>query len=190
MAKSILSEEQKKQVINCLMKNPDLTSKEVADILSFPLECVRSLKAHLTMGTYGSNTPSSQPTEEVEISLGMERDLQNFLLNDLSQLEEGLSLYENGKEYSIDVGRIDILATDKNGDFVVIELKAGKAKDDSVGQLLGYIGYVREKISKEKKVRGYIVANDFEDRVKYAVKNIPDVKLKAYSVKFYFKEVC
>ncbi len=156
-------------------------------MLGFSIECVRSLKAHLTMGSYSNTITSSQTIEEYEVSLSMERDLQNFLLNDLSQLEDGLTLFENGKEHTIDVGRIDILALDNKGDFVVIELKAGKAKDDSVGQILGYIGYVQEKISNKKNVRGYIVASDFEERVKYAIKNIPNVKLKTYSVKFYFK---
>ena len=188
MAKTILSEEQKMQVINLFRSKPEMSLKEIVEVLNFPMECVRSLKAHFTMGSYDKEEIEESKLD-FEVSLSMERDLQAFLLNDLNQIDQGLKLYENGKEFSIDVGRIDILAIDKNSDFVVIELKAGKAKDDAVGQLLGYMGYVSEKIAKNKKVRGYIIANDFEDRLKYAVKNLKNVKLKAYTVNFSFRDV-
>lgn len=188
MAKTILSEEQKNQVIHLFRSKPEMSLKEIVEILNFPMECVRSLKAHFTMGSYDKDDLEENKLD-FEISLSMERDLQAFLLNDLNQVEQGLKLYENGKEFFIDVGRIDILAIDKNNDFVVIELKAGKAKDNAIGQLLGYMGYVSEKIAKNKKVRGYIIANDFEDRLKYAVKNLKDVRLKAYNVNFSFKDI-
>jgi endonuclease len=81
------------------------------------------------------------------------------------------------------------LAIDKDSDFVVIELKAGKAKDDSLGQILGYIGYIEENIAKGKKVRGILIANDFEERLKYAVKKISYIELKAYKVNFSFKDI-
>jgi len=188
MAKTILTEEQKNQVINLFRSKPEMSLKEIVEVLNFPMECVRSLKAHFTMGTYDKEEIDDSKID-YEISISMERDLQSFLLNDLNQVERGLKLYDNGKEFSIDVGRIDILAIDKNNNFVVIELKAGKAKDDAIGQLLGYMGYISENIAKGKKVRGYIIANNFEDRLKYAVKNLEHVKLKAYTVNFSFKDI-
>lgn len=187
MAKSILTDQEKVQVVEYIKSFPEKYVKQVADDLKFPFECVRSVKAHVTMGTYDRDYVVEN--NEFEISLSMERDLQNFLLSDLNQIEKGLKLYEGGKEFQIDVGRIDILAQSKNSDFVVIELKAGKAKDDAIGQLLGYMGFVSEKIAKGKKVRGYIIANDFEERLKYAVKNLPDIKLKAYKVNFSFSDI-
>jgi RecB family endonuclease NucS len=141
------------------------------------------------MGTYDKELIGTDSVIDYEISLSMERDLQTFLLNDLTQIEPGLKLIDQGKEYQIDVGRIDILAKDKNNKFVVIELKAGKAKDDALGQVLGYMGYISEKLANNKPVRGYIIANDFEERLKYAVKNIPGIKIKAYKVNFSFMDV-
>ena len=38
-------------------------------------------------------------------------------------------------------------------------------------------------------MRGYIIANDFEERLKYAVKSLDNVKLKAYKVNFSFEDV-
>jgi RecB family endonuclease NucS len=57
------------------------------------------------------------------------------------------------------VGIIDLLALDKNRDFVVIELKAGRAGDSACGQILGYMSWVRKELAGEKKVRGMIVAS-------------------------------
>ncbi|NLJ05470.1 MAG: DUF91 domain-containing protein, partial [Exilispira sp.] len=54
---------------------------------------------------------------------------------------------------------------------------------------LGYMGFVSEALANGKPVRGYIIANDFEERLKYAIKNIPDVKFKAYKVNFSFVDI-
>ena len=77
--------------------------------------------------------------ETIEASISLERDLHTYLSKRVDVIEEGLVLAEDGIEYIIDAGRIDILAMDKNGNYVVIELKAGKAKDNALGQILGYI---------------------------------------------------
>ncbi|HOV09389.1 MAG: hypothetical protein BWY23_02248 [Spirochaetes bacterium ADurb.Bin218] len=189
MTKTILSEEQKAQVVNFIKTKPEMNSKEIANILNYPVECVRSLKSHVTMGTYDKVIIDDDSEIDYEISLSMEKDLQTFLLNDLTQIEPGLKLVEKGKEYQIEVGRIDILAKDKNDEYVIIELKAGKAKDDALGQILGYMGFVSEALANGKPVRGYIIANDFEERLKYAVKNVPNVMLKAYKVNFSFVDI-
>lgn len=188
MSKTILTDEQKNQVINFIKLKPDMSAKEIADILNVPFESVRSFKSHVSMGTY-DKIVNEDDAVDYEISLSMERDLQTFLLDDLNQIEPGLTLYEKGREFTIDIGRIDILALDKNNDFVVIELKAGTAQDKALGQLLGYMGYVAEKLSNGKNVRGYLIANDFDDRVKYAIKIVKNVILKTYSVNFFFVDI-
>jgi RecB family endonuclease NucS len=131
--------------------------------------------------------------EEEKISLSLERDLEEYISRNLGQIEEGLTLYSeegsSGRQYSIDVGRIDLLAMDKGGNFVVIELKAGLATDRVIGQVLGYMRYVRKNLAKGKDVRGIIVADDFDERLKYAVAEIPKLKLKKYIVKFEFRDI-
>ena len=189
MTETILNEEQKKQVVNLLRK--DMSSKEISETLGFPMRSIGSIKAHLTMGTYDENEDEiiEEITTAHETSLSIERDLQTFLCNDLEQIEHGLKLFQNGKEFNTDIGRIDILAIDKKDDLLVIELKAGKAKDGALGQLLGYMGFISNNIAKGKQVRGYIIANDFDDRLKYAIKGLTNVKLKAYKVNFSFEDV-
>jgi len=189
MAKTILTDEQKRQVVNLLKRG--MSAKEISEALELSIWSVVGIKGNLTKGRYDET--GAEATEEIitaqETSLSIERDLQTFLCNDLEQIEPGLKLYQNGKEFSTDIGRIDILAIDGGGDLLVIELKAGKAKDAALGQLLGYMSFISSNTAKGKRVRGYIIANDFEERLKYAVKSLDNVKLKAYKVNFSFEDV-
>jgi len=61
--------------------------------------------------------------------------------------------------------------------------------DQVVGQILGYMRVIRQSIAKGKEVRGIIVADDFDERLKYAVAELPNVRLKRYIAKFEFQEV-
>jgi len=124
--------------------------------------------------------------EELDTTFTFEKDLQEFISRNLNSLEDGLTLLQ--KEYPTDVGRLDILAKDKDGILVVIELKVGIAKKEVLGQILSYMASIKQKKSVEK-VRGIIVANDFDYALKLASSQIPDLKLVRYVVKFEFEEV-
>jgi hypothetical protein len=124
--------------------------------------------------------------DAVEASLSLERDLHTYLAQRVDSLEPGLTLVEDGVEYQTEAGRIDLLAKDPVENLVVIELKAGKAKDAALGQLLGYIGCV--SIGRSV-VRGILVASSFEPRVIFAAKALPNVKLIKYQVAFELHEI-
>lgn len=65
------------------------------------------------------------------------------------------------------VGRSDLIYTDESGSLVVIELKRGMASDQAVGQVLRYIGYVKENIaSPDQKVHGWIIAGDYDEHLR------------------------
>lgn len=134
-------------------------------------------------------------SEEIstEVGISYERDLEPYIVRNLNQIENGLELYSNegttGRQFDTEVGRIDILALDENSNFVVIELKAGVANRSVVGQVLGYIKAVRQDLAKDKEVRGIIIAEDFDKKLKYALSEIPNVSLKRYEVNFTFKDV-
>lgn len=150
-------------------------------------------KSQIKTGKISINDLDADIIEEIdednlkEVSLSLEKDLHAYLSLRLEELESGLELVENGIEYKTDAGFIDLLAIDVEGNYVVIELKAGKAKDAVIGQILGYIG----ALSKEKstdKVRGIIVASEFENRLLYASKGINNLKLIKYGFMFSFTE--
>jgi RecB family endonuclease NucS len=102
-------------------------------------------------------------------SVSLEKDLINYLASDPSLIEEGLELME--KEYDTkNVGRIDLLCTDKNRDFVVIETKKGKESDKVVGQIQRYMGWINRNLAKNgENVRGLIIVNEFDEWLDYAV---------------------
>ena len=82
------------------------------------------------------------------------------------------------------MGRLDILAIDRDGNYVVIELKAGEAGEKVCGQILRYMGWVKRELAEGKSVRGIVVANSFDERVYYAAEAMPNVSLKQYQVRF------
>jgi len=124
--------------------------------------------------------------EEFDTTFTFEKDLQEFISRNLNSLEEGLTLMQ--KEHQTSVGRVDVLAEDRDGTPVVIELKVGTAKKEVLGQILSYMASIKQEKGVEK-VRGIIVANDFDYALKLASSQIPDLKLIKYVVKFEFKEV-
>lgn len=134
------------------------------------------------------------PEQVVTTSITVERDLRKYLVGNLNSLERGLKLYQDqertGEEYPIEGGRmrIDILAKDSVDNFVVIELKAGVADLSTFGQISAYLGWVKENLAKNGNVRGIIVANDFDERIKYAIKAVPNIKLKQYKLEFQFED--
>lgn len=83
-------------------------------------------------------------------------------------------------------GRIDLLARDANNHLVVVELKAGKARDSAFGQLLGYMGCLS---ASESNVRGILVASNFDSRVIFAARGLPNVKLVRYQLSFNLEEI-
>lgn len=125
--------------------------------------------------------------EEREFALSVERDIQNYIANNPESLEKGLKIQE--KEYATKIGRIDILCIDKNSNYVVIEVKAGVADISTFGQISSYIGVVQEDLAKGQKVRGIIVANNFDEKLKKAILTNPLISLKKYNVKFQFEDV-
>lgn len=131
--------------------------------------------------------------EAIRFSFEFEEDLEHHLVNNLDDIEKGLKLYtedgKKGEQYITDVGRIDILAVDENGDIVVIELKRCQAKDKSFAQLSRYLGWVKRHLAKKQKVRGVIIAREITDELKYAASTSESVKLMEYEVHFNFHDV-
>ena len=135
-----------------------------------------------------SETVYSSPEKETAANLfGLERDMQRVLRQSINELEEGLVIIDEGAERSVQAGFIDITAKDKNGAIVVVELKAGKARKDAVGQILSYMGDIYEE-EPDTEVRGILVASDFDIKVTSAAKVIPTLELKKYSISFNFED--
>ncbi|MBS0218360.1 MAG: DUF91 domain-containing protein [Proteobacteria bacterium] len=118
----------------------------------------------------------------------LERDLQRYLAENLECIEPGLKLYEadgiRGLEFEAGNGRrIDILALDRSGDFVVLELKVSKGYDRVVGQLLRYVNWIRQNLAEPgQKVRGMIVCRTMTEDLKLACAGMPELDLFEYQL--------
>jgi hypothetical protein len=124
----------------------------------------------------------------------MEQQLEDFIIENWESTELGKKyelIYEEGalksQQYITDIGRIDILAKDKaNGNYVVIELKKNQTSDDTVGQILRYMGWVSEK-KGDKSVKGIIVAGKYDEKLYYAQQMMKDIDVFLYEVNFSLK---
>jgi hypothetical protein len=130
---------------------------------------------------------------EGRVTFALEKDLQNFLVRNLQRLESGLKLYEadgvSGIEYNVGGRRIDILAVDANGAFVVIELKVSRSYDQVIGQLQRYMGWVEANLAGSRAVRGIIVASEITEDLILATSLIADrVKLFEYHLTFHINQ--
>lgn len=118
----------------------------------------------------------------------LERDLQRYLAENLECIEPGLKLYEEdgirGIEFEAGGGRrIDILAIDKSGALVVLELKVSKGYDRVVGQLLRYVNWVRQNLAEPgQRVRGIIICRTMSEDLRLACASIRDVELFEYQL--------
>ena len=130
---------------------------------------------------------AEEPVEEEWLSPLREAALRKILARNLALLEPGLKPFdakEGAEEIPVGAaGRIDLLCKDANGNLVVVELKRDTSSDRVVGQLLRYMGYVKEnKLPKGKVVRGMIVAHEHDEHLRLALQAIPNVEMKLYEV--------
>jgi hypothetical protein len=150
-------------------------------------------------------TPSEKlvPEEEIEVtivdevvsqSFGLERYLQEFIRDNWDKIKElkDWDLYEEdgnlvGFEYNTgEIGRIDLLARHKTSPkWLVIELKRNQTSDQTVGQVLRYMGWVTRNLADAKdQIEGIIICKSSDASLGYALMNTNNVKLLLYEVDF------
>ncbi len=87
--------------------------------------------------------------------VGMEKDLVDAIVENPSLLEEGLQVVK--REYPLASGFADILCRDRDGRYVIVEVKRSAAGPSAASQLLAYVRDVRQK-NPGTDVRGLLVA--------------------------------
>jgi RecB family endonuclease NucS len=94
--------------------------------------------------------------------MGTERELSNLLMADLSVIEPGLVPLQ--QESGLAKGMIDILAEDREGNIVVVELKRRTAGLAAASQLIRYVQELQKR--KARKVRGILCSPEISPNAK------------------------
>lgn len=139
------------------------------------------------------------PADESRARFGLERHLHEFLRDNWAHTELGSEwkLYEEdgdpeaGYEYPCDVGRIDLLAKHRTEPrWLIVELKRSQSSDQTVGQVLRYMGWIKQHLAAEAEtVEGLIISHDADDPIRYALVIAANVRLKLYEVEFRLRDV-
>jgi len=138
-------------------------------------------------GTKVIDNDDEDEETEYDTAFAYEEDLKNYLAKNMEIIEPGLKLYEedgiNGLEYEVKGRFIDILAIDKNKNFVVIELKVSKTYDRVIGQLLRYKNWIQKELANDGQiVRGIIIANEISEDLMIACMGQKNIKLFEYEL--------
>lgn len=130
-------------------------------------------------------------------TFALEKHLEDFLEQNWSRTPLG-SKYDlfsdedgSSRQYPTDTGPIDLLAISKDGsEFLVVELKRGRASDAAVGQVLRYMGYVRDQIAEpHQTVSGAIIALEDDLRIRRALQASSGISFFQYKIHFDLVEI-
>ena len=101
-----------------------------------------------------------------ESKFSLEKHLEEFIVTNWESIDLGQNydLVEEivdgrRKKFRTDTGEIDIFAKSRdNNEYLVIELKRGRASYSVVGQIQSYMGYIKNNLANENQtVKGIII---------------------------------
>jgi len=160
----------------------------VSNITSYATEIERFIKSDAP-----ATIVATDPVIEDPLAFAMEKHLEDFLVSnwDQTELAKDFSIFAEegelvGQQYETDTGPIDVLGISKDKKrLLVIELKRGRASDVVVGQVLRYMGYVKDEIAEpEQTVEGVIIALEDDKKLRRALSAAPNVSFYRYQVSF------
>jgi len=170
-----------------------LLEKTGQDVDPLSVEEYLRRKGLPVLSAMNASDPYASPSGTVsQFSGAMERDIELALVSQLDSF--GLRLFvdsneRNGRQYPAgEFGRIDLLTTDSNGDFVVIELKRDDVPRAVIGQIAGYIAFVKNHLAEARNhsVSGWILArpsSPADDRVLEEAANAVGILVKWYWIR-------
>lgn len=127
------------------------------------------------------------------VAFAMEKHLEDFLVKNWAQTDLGkdYDIFAEdgelvGQQYPTDTGPMDVLAIKKDkSELLVVELKRGRASDVVVGQVLRYMGFVKEELAESgQAVRGVIIALEDDIRMRRALTMTPTIEFYRYQMTF------
>jgi restriction system protein len=188
----VLSKETMSEALQATMSTPQAT----CDLHRYAAEIESLISGSIPTHTSAALSVSDLTVEDPS-AFALEKHLEDFLVVNWSKTPLGSS-YEIfsedavlvGQQYSTDTGPIDILAISKDKkSLLVVELKKGRASDAVVGQILRYMGYIKDQVAEDGQlVEGVIIALEDDQRLKRALSIVPSVTFYRYEVNFSLKK--
>jgi RecB family endonuclease NucS len=106
----------------------------------------------------------------------LEKDIEHYIAHHPTFIGKGLKLSRRQK--FIGDGRLDVLFEDKNGDWVVVEVKLGRIGREALQQIKAYIQSLREETNKN--ISGVIVCAGVMPAYEDELRKQKDVRILAY----------
>jgi restriction system protein len=171
--------------------------KTFSDIV-FPMHTVAELSETQYATLVGTSAQEMRLPQAVEdaAEFVLEKYLEEFIVTNFASIFKGaMQIFTDsdgnfGQQYTTDIGSIDILAVERDTNaLVVIELKKGRPSDQVVGQVLRYMGWVKQHLCEAKQpVKGLVICRDEDARLSYALTMVSDVSIQYYAVSFRLSE--
>jgi hypothetical protein len=160
-------------------------------------EPTENIKLTLTVEDIGDILPSTRESDKVT-SFALEKYLEEFIVSNWDNIDLGKKygrceeeIEGKRKKARTDTGEIDIFALSKDEtEYLVIELKKGRASDVVVGQIQRYMGYVKEEVATtNQNVKGLIIALEDDLKIRRALSVNPDIDFYRYAISFDLIEI-
>jgi len=144
------------------------------------------------------------PFDEIEddghnhSSFALEKHLEDFIVKNWHRTKFGnfYDIYKQdgalvGRQFPTGAGPCDILALSKDeNEYLVIEMKKGRASDKVIGQLTRYMGAIKKNFAQpHQMVRGCVVAYEEDQNLKYALSVVPNIDLYIYKINFDLEKI-
>ncbi len=160
----------------------------VSTITQYAVEIEKLLGVTVSVTSLTGDSSVEDP-----IAFAMEKHLEDFLVKNwaLTDLGKDYDIFAEdgelvGQQYPTDTGPVDLLAIKKDkSELLVVELKRGRASDVVVGQVLRYMGFVKEELAEPaQSVRGVIIALEDDIRIRRALSMTPSIEFYRYQMSF------
>lgn len=164
--------------------------------LVFPMHTLSEWSAdqveNLLKGSGTQFPPSETQGIEDPTEFVLERYLEDFIVSNFQAIfGRRLTIYRDsdgneGQQYATEIGPIDILAVEnKTNSYVVIELKKGRPSDQVMGQILRYMGWVKQNLCKEGQgVKGLVICRHPDPKLSFALSMTNNIDVQYYTVSF------
>ena len=137
--------------------------------------------------------PDTVERFDEEIRFHAEMELEDFLETHWKKTSFAAGYDFLARQMALDdAGRLDILAKSKDGtEYLIIELKLGRASDRVVGQLQSYMGYFLTSgyCANGESVRGVIIGSSEDPKIRHALKVTNNIEFYVYEMQFSMRKI-